>query len=423
MRKINPYKYHGSLLSCGSKSHAQRILILGVLSKSDVFIENFIEESVGTDVKHVMGVCRQLGFEFKQESNGIQMMPPESIQIAPEPSFSIGESGFALRTLSTVLSNYTDSYILEGKNTILSRDHRGLIKSLRSLGFLIISKENKLPISISKNTKLPSLIDIDGSEGSQFTSGLLMCALALESDTEIRVKQLTSRPYIDLTIETIKQFNGVVRNKMNSTFLIPGNQKLKASNVILEGDWSNMSFHLVGAALHGEIKISGLNTSSSQADKIILDVLKKFGAIIDVEKTNGIKVSSASKNPFQIDLTDAPDLFPVLSVLACGANGLSTLTGIQRLINKESNRLESICEMLEVFKVSFYYEGNSLNIVGSGIVHGGHIKTYNDHRMAMAAICAGTIAKNEISIDDEECINKSYKNYFKQLDSILNYEA
>lgn len=423
MKKINPYKYRGSLLSCGSKSHAQRILILGVLSRSAVFIENLIEGSIGTDVEHVMGICRKLGFQFNQESNGVQMIAPQTIKIVPGSSFSIGESGFALRTLSTVLSTFSDSYIIEGQNTILTRDHKELIKSLRSLGFIVTAKENMLPITVSKNTELPSSIDVDGAEGSQFISGLLMYCSALSSDTEIRVQHETSRPYIDLTIETIRQFNGVVEYKMNSSFLIQGNQKIKAAAVSLEGDWSNMSFHLVGAALNGEVIVSGLNTSSSQGDQIILNVLDEFGANIGSTSSNDITVSSADKNPIHIDLTDTPDLFPVLSVLACGAIGVSKLFGTKRLLNKESNRLQSICDMLKVFKVRFQLEENCIHIVGSGVVHGGNVKTYNDHRMAMAAICAGTIAENEIVIDNEECINKSYKNYFEQMDSILNYEA
>ena len=419
MKKISPYKYHGSISSCGSKSHAQRILILALISRSSLFIKNFIIEEIGTDVQYVLKVCEQLGFTYKQEPDGIQFIAPNSLLIHPESNFNIGESGFALRTLSTVLSALTDSYVIEGEKTILNRDHKGLIESLKNIGFEVNADNNKLPLKISKSESFPSIIEIDGSEGSQFISGIMMRSLTSQIDSEIRIKNMTSRPYIDLTIKTIEQFNGKVNRANDSTYLIPGGQFLKIENVILEGDWSNMAFHMVGAALNGEIVISGLSTLSTQADKIILDVLKKFGAKVEIEKSSKIKVSSALKNPFQMDLTNAPDLFPVLAVLACGANGVSKLQGTHRLVNKESNRLHSVCNMLDVFKVNYQSIANELHINGRGRVNGGNVKTYDDHRIAMAAICAGTIADNAIIIDNEECINKSYKNYFKQMDVIF----
>ncbi len=419
MKKISPYKYHGSISSCGSKSHAQRILILALISRSSLFIKNFILEEIGTDVQHVLKVCEQLGFTYKQEPDGIQFIAPNSLLIHPESNFNIGESGFALRTLSTVLSALTDSYVIEGEKTILNRDHKGLIESLKNIGFEVNADNNKLPLKISKSESFPSIIEIDGSEGSQFISGIMMRSLTSQIDSEIRIKNMTSRPYIDLTIKTIEQFNGKVNRANDSTYVIPGGQVLSTENVTLEGDWSNMAFHMVGAALHGEIVISGLSILSTQADKIILDVLKKFGAKVEREKSRKIKVSSALKKPFQMDLTDAPDLFPVLAVLACGANGVSKLQGTNRLVNKESNRLHSICNMLDVFKVNYQSIANELHINGRGRVNGGNVKTYDDHRIAMAAICAGTIADNAIIIDNEECINKSYKNYFKQMDVIF----
>lgn len=419
MKKISPYKYHGSISSCGSKSHAQRILILALISRSSLFIKNFIIEEIGTDVQHVLKVCEQLGFTYQQEPDGIQFIAPNSLLVHPESNFNIGESGFALRTLSTVLSALTDSYVIEGEKTILNRDHKGLIESIKNIGFEVNADNNKLPLKISKSESFPSIIEIDGSEGSQFISGIMMRSLTSQIDSEIRIKNMTSRPYIDLTIKTIEQFNGKVNRANDSTYLIPGGQFLKIENVILEGDWSNMAFHMVGAALNGEIVISGLSTLSTQADKIILDVLKKFGAKVEREKSSKIKVSGALKKPFQMDLTDAPDLFPVLAVLACGANGVSKLQGTNRLVNKESNRLHSICNMLNVFKVNYQSIANELHINGRGRVNGGNVKTYDDHRIAMAAICAGTIADNAIIIDNEECINKSYKNYFKEMDVIF----
>ena len=422
MKRINSYKYHGNIQACSSKSHAQRILILGLLTRSEVFIEQFFETEVGTDVQHMMGVCKQLGYKFKQTNAGTLMKAPDSAYTVSNTSFLIGESGFALRTLSAILSNFTDTYTIHGHKSILTRDHKELIESLQNIGLNVISKNHKLPFEISNKIGPLDQIHIDGSNGSQFISGILMLSPFIDGDTKIQVSNVTSRPYIDLTRHTIKQFNGTIKGT-ETEFIIPGNQKLKAASISLEGDWSNVSFHLVGAALKGEVSVSGLNMNSTQGDKIILDVLEDFGAKVELKSKDTITILSAFKKPFQVDLTDSPDLFPILSVLACGAEGASSLIGIQRLTNKESNRLRSICEMLDVFKVRYHLKEDTLTILGTGCIQGGEIKTYEDHRMAMSAICAGTISSTTISIDNEDCIEKSYRNYFEQMDSILNYES
>ncbi len=423
MKRVSSYKYYGCLKSCSSKSHAQRILILGALSKSDLFIDHLFESEVGSDVKDVMNIFRKLGYTFNETQSGTAMNVPNKIGLPNDTTFSIGESGFALRTLSTVLSVFLDEYTIDGHKTILSRNHEDLIDSLRSIGFKVDSIKNNLPISVSRSQNMNSIISIDGSGGSQFISGLLMLSPFLKSPTEIRVSNPTSRPYLEMTIDVLQEFNGEIIKKTDSIFQIRGNQKLGVNKIALEGDWSNMAFHFVGAALSGEVTVSELLLNSAQADKLILKVLNMFGAKVEFESNGEITVSCDSKNPFEIDLTDAPDLFPVLSVLACGAEGVSTLNGTHRLINKESNRLVSVCEMLDVFGVQYELEDDSLHVFGTASINGGEVKTYNDHRMAMAAICAATISKNDIIIDNEECIQKSYSNYFIHMNEILKNES
>ena len=131
-------------------------------------------------------------------------------------------------------------------------------------------------------------------------------------------------------------------------------------------------------------------------------------------------MSKKDHKPFNIDLTDAPDLFPVLSILACGANGKSCLKGTDRLINKESDRLKSICAMLDVFQVQYELSQPDFFIHGTGQVQGGDITTFSDHRIAMSALCAGTISNASISIDNKDCVKKSYHNYFEDMCGILN---
>jgi 3-phosphoshikimate 1-carboxyvinyltransferase len=241
----------------------------------------------------------------------------------------------------------------------------------------------------------------------------------LSHDTRISVENLKSKPYIDLTIRTIEQFNGTIAQSNYSDFRISGDQRLSTDRISVDGDWSNMAFHIVGAALNGDIEISGLSMKSNQADEMVLGIVEEFGAILEY-KNNKLCVKNSKENPIHASLVDAPDLFPAIAVLACGAKGVSRLTGISRLLNKESNRLKSICEMLTVFQVKFEVEADDLCIFGNGTIKGGHVITYGDHRIAMAAVTASTIANSEISIDDSDCVQKSYRNYFRDMYIMLN---
>ena len=137
-----------------------------------------------------------------------------------DTTFSVGESGFALRVWSTVLSAFLDDYTIKGHKTILSRDHEGLIDSLKNIGFNVDSLNNGLPIKISSKQNRSEILNINGTEGSQFISGLLILSPFLERNTEIRVSNLTSRPYIDMTIAVLKEFKAEIVNNTDSIFQI-----------------------------------------------------------------------------------------------------------------------------------------------------------------------------------------------------------
>ena len=205
MKQISPFTYFGSIQSCTSKSHAQRILILGFLSKRDVFIENFFQSESGEDVRNLIEVLTQFGQEFFEKKTGTCMKASSGGFVYSSESISIGESGFALRTLSTVLSRFLEKYEIHGTKTILKRNHLELINSLKNIGFNVSSTHSGLPLSISATKNIESNILIDGSEGSQFLSGMLMLCPFLKHDTHISVENLKSKPYTDLTIKTIEQ--------------------------------------------------------------------------------------------------------------------------------------------------------------------------------------------------------------------------
>jgi 3-phosphoshikimate 1-carboxyvinyltransferase len=196
---------------------------------------------------------------------------------------------------------------------------------------------------------------------------------------------------------------------------VKGNQQIKSSKYIIEGDWSGAAFHLVGAAISGEVKVYGLNPNSLQADKAILKALYKCGAEIII-KEDFIKVKRLQLNSFSFDATDCPDLFPSLVSLASCCKGVSVIKGVRRLINKESNRARSIKLEFAKIGVKVVLKDNHMYIYGSKVIKGAIISSHNDHRIAMALSIMASVSKGPINVTDSEVVAKSYSKFYKDLE-------
>jgi 3-phosphoshikimate 1-carboxyvinyltransferase len=213
------------------------------------------------------------------------------------------------------------------------------MRYFRKLGIEIASNKGMLPIKI-KGPLQPKDITIDGSLSSQFLTGLLFAfAKAATEPVTITVNNLKSKPYIDLTLQVMKDFGYVGENNNYESFTInPKPLNPKPLNYTVEGDWSGGAFLLVAGAIAGKIVVKGLDVFSTQADKAILKAIMDCGANISIEEKQ-IEVAPALElKPFHFNATDCPDLFPPLVALAAYCNGTSVIEGVSRLAHKESNR-------------------------------------------------------------------------------------
>lgn len=389
--QIKAQRYNGQLQAPSSKSHGQRLLILATLSAQHCLIANLGSDN---DTKAMAAAVQY----FKNNSHS-----KENISI------SVGESGFALRSLAFVAAAFFKSYELTGKGTLLTRHQWGTIQLLEQLGLSVSHQNGLLPIVVNgsiTNTQL----EIDASEGSQFVSGIFLLAAKHPGNWQIAIKELSSRPYFEMTLSTLREF-GFQYERNADVFTFKGNQALSCAHVQVEGDWSSIAAHLVGAAIRGEVRVSGLNPESLQPDKNLLHALEQFGAKHEWKNHNLIISESINKAPFDFDCTQQPDLFPVLVVLACAANGKSSITGIHRLKNKESDRLKVMCEALSTWGVSYQIIEDQIDIFGIGKVSSGQVKTYHDHRIAMAGCVASLLCSEGQEIDDASAIEKSYPGF------------
>jgi 3-phosphoshikimate 1-carboxyvinyltransferase len=287
---------------------------------------------------------------------------------------------------------------------------------LRKLGAECRTNGGMPPVKIKGKMRGGS-VEVDGSASSQFITGLLMALPLCEGDSVLKVSSLKSKPYVRMTLELLAEFGIKVRHDRElSRFEIGGGQRYRPRSLEVEGDWSSAAFLLVAGAIAGSVRISGLRTDSLQADRAIVDALKRAGANVRIENGKIVAEKSALKG-FKFDASDCPDLFPPLAALACSCKGTTVLSGAGRLRGKESDRAASIVSELSAMGAKVRVDGNRMIITG-GKLEGGEVDPHNDHRIAMACAVAALASEKGARINWERCVAKSYPGFFRDLESL-----
>ena len=252
---------------------------------------------------------------------------------------------------------------------------------------------------------------LPGNISSQYISGLLFALPLLQEDSFIHLSTpLESAAYIDMTLAALKQF-GVQIHKQPQGYAIPGRQRFHSPGEIqVEGDWSNAAFFLVAGAIGQSCTVSGLDLQSPQGDREIVQLLRRFGAQVQVEKDR-VSVSPAPLHGCTIDISQVPDLLPILAVTAACATGESRFIHAARLRLKESDRLTATAALLHALGIHSSESPDSL-IVQGGALLGGTVDSYHDHRIAMATAIAATRCRAPVTILDAAAVEKSYPGFF-----------
>lgn len=268
---------------------------------------------------------------------------------------------------------------------------------------------------------MPKDIRVNGSLSSQFLTGLLFAfSHAVSKPVTISVDNLTSRPYIDLTLSVLKHFGfHIVNNEYRSFDIIPV-KKFASSPVHykIEGDWSNAAFLLVSGAVSGEVLLKGMDYNSVQGDRQILDALYQSGA--DVRLGNDtIEVNHSGKlKGFDFDATQCPDLFPPLVALAANCHGVSRFRGVNRLLHKESNRAIALRDEFGKMGIKIELNNDEMSVHGSDKICGAKVSSHNDHRIAMAAAVMALNGIGITEISGAEAVNKSYPGFYEDMKKI-----
>lgn len=325
------------------------------------------------------------------------------------------ESGSTLRFMIPVAAALGKNVKFIGEGRLPQRPIGEYIELLGNHGVMCKSNGG-LPLEISGQLE-SGVYEIRGDVSSQYITGLLLALPILDGDSQIRLTtQLQSKPYVDMTVKVMADY-GIQIDETDYGYFVRGNQSFAQRDYVVEGDWSQAAFFMSAGALGADVTISGLDFKSSQGDKAVVDVMRKFGADININE-NKIRCRRGGLNAIEIDCADIPDMVPAIAVTAAFAKGKTVIKGAERLRLKESDRIEAVCANLKAMGADVCETADGMIINANGRLCGARICGYNDHRIVMAFSVAALFADGETVITDAESINKSYPTFFEEINRL-----
>lgn len=415
--KITPLKFpvKAEVIIPGSKSYTNRALLIAALTDNPVKIVNPL---ISDDTNAMIDCLRTLGIQINQQKDVIEVVG--SIKDIKNGNYDLNAdlSATALRFILPVLSLVPGTKVLKGKTGLNNRPIKELVDSLISLGANIeyIERDNFPPLKIVQSDLISKNITLNGQTSSQYLSSLLMILpLIGKLRIDIDSKQI-SKPYIDITIDIMKNFGVSVLNNNYKSYSIRPNQRYSATKYKVEGDFSSASYFFAIAALtKSNLVLKNLNPNSVQADKRFLEILEKMGNKI-IYSENDITIQGTGIASVNIGMIDFPDQAQTLAVLAAFANGKTFLKGLQSLRIKETDRIKAVENGLNKMKIKTKSTHDTLEIFGGNPV-GATIDTYNDHRVAMSFAVAGSIL-TAMEINDPDVVAKTFPDFWSKLEQI-----
>jgi len=413
--KKNPIK-NCDIVVPGSKSYSHRVLIASALSGGHCSIKNLL---VSEDTLLTMDALKSMGVEI-YEKEGIYYVNGTggNLEKSDKPIY-LANSGTSMRLIAGVASIGKGEYELCGTERMHERPMEDLLKGLQGIGGDAVSVLNNgnPPIKI-KGKKMPGgEITLDLSKSSQYLSSILLMAPYTESGVKIIIpEEPVSKPYIDLTVEIMKLFGVDVKRDKYNMFHVEGGNIYKSGDYAVEPDCSQASYFWGAAAITGKrIKVKHISRHSSQGDVRFAEVLNRMGCLVYHEE-DGISVQGGHLKGIEVDMSNMPDVVPTLAVIASFAKGTTRITNVAHLKEKECDRLGSVAAELIKMGVDARATESGLVIKGSD-VKGSAIKTYDDHRMAMAFSIAGLRVPG-VKIENEMCVKKSFPNYWIKFEEL-----
>ncbi|HHW58869.1 MAG: hypothetical protein WBL11_06790 [Bacteroidales bacterium] len=389
-----------SISLLGSKSIVIRHLLISLFHNSKIILRNV---QFCDDVVVAINLIKTYG-------KIVDIVDKNTIKISgqitkiPEKIYC-GESASLLRMIVPIHHSFHNKCRYDGDKTLLVRDFIDIEEMLSSLGLSFSS--TKLPFIVIGELNSQNNYSLMAKQSSQVVSGLLISTCFQNLVTTIHCPELVSAPYVYLTAEIINLYGGMITYNDKTFQVKPNNLQEKSNDFLIEGDWSLGAMILALGLTFESCTVKNLSSNSLQPDSEILSLFDNLSIKYQVTE-NSIITYKQNYNGFSYDITNTPDLVPALMILSANANSPSVITGIKRLTNKESNRANTLAE--NFIRLGGRLETTNENtwIIYPSQIHGGEIKTYEDHRVAMLGIFLGLLSEEDVEIDNWQCISKSY---------------
>lgn len=416
---ITPHDLTGEVSAIASKSVAHRLLICAAICPGPTKI---VCPTSSKDIEATISCLEALGATIRREGNTLHVQPipsaPNSIHaLLPKQDalLDCAESGSTLRFMLPLVAALGCSAKLTGHGRLSERPLSPLYEELIA-GGCSITEQGSFPLHVTGKLRA-GRFELPGNVSSQYVTGLLLAAPLLEGPTEICVTNpIESRPYIDITIQALASFGVEVAQHQEegcTVFAVsPAKGLMSPGDITVEGDWSNAAFWFSAGALGKGITVHNIAFGSRQGDRAILAALAKLGARVSRQGTSA-NVSQSTPAGCTINAADFPDLVPPMAAVACLCPGHTSITNVERLRLKESDRIETVCAGLAALGAQITSTDSTIEIDGVEALAGGVVDSANDHRIAMMAAIAASRCTAPVTVLGAECTEKSYPTFFE----------
>lgn len=402
----------------GSKSITNRALTIGALADGTSTIENPL---FSDDPYWLMAALTGLGLRTKADRETGTVIVEGKRGIIPKSGVEVfvGNAGTAARFLPPVLALGEGPYLVDGVARMRERPVGDLVEAMKGLGARVgyAGKEGRFPIEVEGGGIRGGVVGVRGTRSSQFLSGLLMAAPYAEEPVVLEVEGgLVSRPYIGITLGVMKDFGVEVVKEGSDTFVVPPGV-YKAGRYVVEPDASGASYFFAAAALTGgRVRVPGLGASSSQGDLGFVEVLEEMGCEVQIG-ANYVEVRGPERlRGIEVDMNEISDTMITLGAIAPFTSSPTTIKNVAHTRAQETDRIAAVAQELTRLGIRVEEYPDGLKIT-PGPVSSGTVRTYDDHRMAMAFSLLGLVVPG-IRIQNPSCVTKTLPDYFQRLEAL-----
>ena len=416
-------KVSGEVNVPGSKSLSNRALLLAALAEGETELTNLLDSE---DIEHMLNALTKLGVSYRLSEDKTQCVVQGNggaFNVAEPLELFLGNAGTAMRPLCAALAASNVDTVLTGEPRMEERPIGDLVDALREADADVtyLKNEGYPPLQIKGKTLNGGEMSVDGSVSSQFLTALLMAAPLFSGDVTIRIKgELVSKPYIDITLDTMEKFGVTVENDNYQTFTVSGDAKYIApGKFMVEGDASSASYFLAAGAIKGgTVRVTGIGQNSIQGDIRFADVLEAMGATV-VWHDEYVEITGAPLKGVNMDMNHIPDAAMTIATTALFAEGPTTMTNIYNWRVKETDRLAAMATELQKLGAKVEEGHDYIKVWPTDSLKHAEIDTYNDHRIAM---CFSLVALSDtpVTINDPGCTRKTFPDYFTRFKTLYS---